>query len=210
MVTFIVAGFLVLLCLSIATVFWVRVRTYYGYGTDVHPDRPFPAQVLELMEEQLPHLLVHRWIGLEGVLAVGADPGRGSELFVAAIKDHPPLGERSLYSRTAKEIRDPASAGKLTFGSNAGIVAILFFSGSLLIVGIGMAAMTLLLLVTEYLARRWTGNPFFLAVAGAALANVLVQTTIPYLTMIFLLQLWSAIAFVGLLQYRGRQPLAQG
>jgi hypothetical protein len=53
---------------------------------------------------------------------------------------------------------------------------------------------------TEEAARHWTGNPFLLALSGAALSNTIVQTTFSYLTLIFLLQLWLALALVGVLQ----------
>ncbi len=51
--------------------------------------------------------------------------------------------------------------------------------------------------LTPEVARRWTGNPFLLAVSGAALANVVSQTTFFYLTLIFLLQMWVAVGFLA-------------
>jgi len=76
---------------------------------------------------------------------------------------------------------------------------VLLFSGSLMIVAAGMALIVGVLLLTEAAAARWTGNPFLMAVAGAALANVVSQTTFFYLTAVFLLQLWVAIAFIAVL-----------
>jgi type III secretory pathway component EscV len=63
-----------------------------------------------------------------------------------------------------------------------------------------MALVAAIMMLTEEFARRLTANPFLLAVAGAALANVVVQTTFPYLTAVFLAQLCVAIVFLGALQ----------
>ena len=68
------------------------------------------------------------------------------------------------------------------------------------IVVAGTAFIGVVLVLTEEAARRLTGNPFLLAVAGAALANVVAKTTFFYLTPIFLLQLSVAIAFLAALQ----------
>jgi hypothetical protein len=62
-----------------------------------------------------------------------------------------------------------------------------------------MAAFAILLLATEEAAHRWTGNPFVLAIAGAGVANVFCQSTFPYLTLIFTLQIWVALGVIGAL-----------
>jgi peptidoglycan biosynthesis protein MviN/MurJ (putative lipid II flippase) len=47
---------------------------------------------------------------------------------------------------------------------------------------------------------RLLANDYFASIAGAFAANILVQTTFPYLTLIFFLQLCVAILFVAGLQ----------
>lgn len=193
------AGFLILLSLSIAAVFWIRVQVYYGYDTDASQDEPFTSHLVRTMKKQIPNLILHRWVGLEGVLAVSAVPQRGSGLLYAAVADDPRHGAQSLYQRHAKPAH-LAETGKFTFLANAGVVAILWFSGSFAVVLAGMALVAAIMMLTEEFARRLTANPFLLAVAGAALANVVVQTTFPYLTAVFLAQLCVAIVFLGALQ----------
>jgi hypothetical protein len=63
-----------------------------------------------------------------------------------------------------------------------------------------MALIVLIMIASEHVAQHFTGNPFFVSVAGAGLANVAAQMTFPYLSMIFLLQLWVAIAFVAFIE----------
>ena len=194
------AGFLALLCVSIVAVFWVRVQVYYGYDSDAPHDEPFASHLLRTMKKQIPNLLVYRWVGLEGVLAVSVVPGRAHDLLLTAIAGDPRRGGESLYQRHAKPQFLAEKPEKFTFLTNAGVVAILWFSGSLIVVLAGMALVTAIMMLTEQLALHLTGNPFLLAVAGAALANVVVQTTFPYLTAVFLVQLWAAFCFIGALQ----------
>lgn len=186
---------IVALCLfaaSVVAVFGLREIRYY---------EPTQRNLLHTMATQMPLLLVHRWVGLEGVLTVGAAPNRGTELFLAALTENPKLGDRSLFQRVAKaNVRYTMESETLVFLSNAGPVAVLLFSGSLAMVMAGMALIGLVLFLTEKVAGRLTGNPLLLAVSGAALANVVSQTTFFYLTLIFLGQIWVAVVFLAILQ----------
>ena len=187
-------------CLSILAVFWLRANQYYPYAENVPPHDTVTKHMERTMRSQFPQLFVHRWVGLEGVLAVGALKQRNADLLIAALTERPDAGVNALYQRVAKLRFHAKAPDKFTFLSNAGPVALLYFSGSLLVVVCGMGFATLCLLGTEYVARRWLANPLFAAVSSAALANVLAQTTIPYLSLIFLMQIWFALFFFSLLQ----------
>jgi len=184
-----VGGFLLLFAASIVTVFGLRI-IHYTSGT---------MTMRGSMSYELPKLFIQRWVGLEGLLTAGATPNRGRELLIAAIKDDPRQGVRSLFQRLAN-VPDVADPTKFTFLTNAGPAALLLLSGSLAVVFLGMALIALVLIVTEEVNRKWLGNPFLLAVSGAAMANVACQTTFPYLTGVFLLQMWVAIAFLASLE----------
>jgi hypothetical protein len=193
------ATVLFLFVLSVVAVFWLRVYQYYGYAADLPGNEPLAQHVERTMYKQVPLLLVHRWVGLEGVLAVGAteqSPGR----LAVALTESPKGGGDTLFQRVAKTRYLAERPDEFVFLANAGPVAVLWFSGSIAVVFLGMGLITLVMLATEEAARRWTGNPFLLAVAGAALANVVSQTTFFYLTLVFLLQLWLALALLGGLQ----------
>ncbi|HKA44154.1 MAG TPA: hypothetical protein VKF40_19380 [Burkholderiales bacterium] len=155
----------------------------------------------DVLLRQLPALFVHRWVGLEGVLVVGAVSGRGRDLFIAALTNDPKLGADSLFQQHAKTNFLASDAKTFTFLSNSGIIALLFYSDSFLIVMAGMAMITAILMATERLMELASRNTFLLAVAGAASANVVCQMTFPYLVGVFLAQLWVAIAFLALVQH---------
>lgn len=198
--------FLLLFTLSLLVVFSLRVHLYYGYetggySTGLPKNEPLQSHVQRTVKLQIPALIFHRWVGLEGVLTVGAMNNRSPELLMTAITESPKLGARSLYQRAAKAyVHYPVDSEKFTFLSNAGPVATLFFSGSLAIVFAGMALIGLILIVTEEMTRWWTANPFLLAVSGAALANVVSQTTFFYLTAVFVAQTWVAVGFLVAMQ----------
>jgi hypothetical protein len=72
-----------------------------------------------------------------------------------------------------------------------------------------MALTMTILILTEIYAQALTGNPFFVALAGAGVANVISQTTFPYLTAVYLIQLWVAVAFVYALQRIGSSTVSR-
>jgi len=188
------ASFMVLMVVSVLAVFWLRAVHY-----------PNNADVRHNIKSEVPQLVLQRWVGLEGTLTAVSAPARSIELLRQAVTDRPRSGSvDSVYQRVAGARFKEDTSGRFAFGSNAGPLAILAFSGSLLVVFAGMAGIVLVLAVTEDVAERWTGNPFLLALSGTALANVLTQSTFAYLTLIFLLQLWLMIGVVGALVRVGR------
>jgi hypothetical protein len=193
------AASLVLFMVAAVAVFSLRVYHYYGYATDLPGNEPLAGHIQRTISKQVPLLFIHRWVGLEGVLAVGAAE-RSPKRLVEVLVESPKISTESIFQRTAKTAYISENPEQFVFLANAGPVAILWFSGSLVIVFLGMAALAVVMFVTEEAACHWTGNPFLLALSGAALSNTIVQTTFSYLTLIFLVQLWLALAFLGALQ----------
>lgn len=199
-VAVLVVLFVIFFALSIYAVFWIRANIYYP----VPVDESFTSQLNRTIKRQVPDLVLHRWVGLEGVLAVGAVPDRGKDLLFEAVSTDPKLGVKSLYQRIAKVNFHSENPNEFTFLANSGIVAIFLFSGSLAIVFLGLGFITTLLVGTEICIERLLANDFMRAVAGASVANVVAQTTFPYLTAVFFLQLWLAIAFLVALERAGK------
>ena len=163
-----------------------------------------PSYFIQLLK-QLPWLVVHRWVGLEGVLAVAAYPAKNPNLLIEAATENPRRGHDSIYQRIAGGQYTDSS--RFTFLTLAGVVAILFYAGWWGFVFAGMTLLMTVMIATELLAKRVTGNPYLLAYIGFALANVVCQLNFPYLGGIFLAQLWVAIAFLGLLSGGARKAV---
>ena len=163
------------------------------------------ANQIKPMADQISKLFVDRWIGLEGVLAVTSFPQIGFPLLADALREDPKKGSAALYQTISKSKAEISQ--RFTFGTLPGIVGVLFYSGSLLVVFGGMLCITLIIIGTEWAALRFTANPFFVSVLALGLAHVVCQINFPYLAMIYVAQLWVAIAFVWLLQ-RGARAVA--
>ena len=188
---------------SLATVQFARSQSYFTPGVSASPTlttpEPQASQQPPGMFTQIAFLFLHRWVGLEGMLAVTAYPGKGPALLQEALLENPKLGVNTIFQQIAKssysELQD------FTFLTLAGTAAFLFYSGSKFLVAAGMAFLTLVLLATETAIRKTTGNLYLAAVAAAAMAYTTVQLNFPYLTLIFFLQLWVTIVAIALLEY---------
>jgi hypothetical protein len=145
-------------------------------------------------------LFIDRWIGMEGVLAVVSSRGQGWPLMAAAFFEDPRRGTAGLYQHIARTRYSRHE--RFTFLTLAGPAAILRYSGSNVVVALGMAVLTVLLFLTEELARRLTRSELVTATAAVAAVHVLVQTTIVYLTAVFFLELWVTLGILGALSRR--------
>ncbi len=151
----------------------------------------------------LPRLIVDRWIGLEGVMAVSSWPGLGPSLLWSALLDDPKEGVGSLYQHVAGTFYEELPEN--VFLTTAGLVGLLFFSGSYLFVLAGTAIATAAIMIIELTGLRLTGNPMAVSVAAMALANSVAQLNFPYLTAVFFAQTIAGLAVLAILQ-RGAGP----
>lgn len=146
------------------------------------------------MMQQLPWLIVGRWVGLEGVLAVSSYPATGAQLLMQGVTEKPRLGDTSLYQNIAHASYKETE--HFSFLTLPGIAGVLLYSGSALLVGGGLAVVTLLLIGAELVIEVWLPNPFLLSVTAVAMANVVCQLNFPYLTLVFFIEL--AVTLVGI------------
>lgn len=184
--------------LSIVLASWLRINIYLS--DPLVAGTPVTAVNRRNMAIQVANLFVDRWIGMEGVLAVSAHPHLGYALFLDGIREDPRKGNYSKYQLIAKS--GYKESERFTFLTLPGIVAVLFYSGSFLTVLLGMIIATIVMIGTEVAASRWVGNPFLLSMTGFAMTHVVCQVNFLYLTMIFFLQLWVALAVIWAVHLR--------
>lgn len=166
--------------------------------------REIRAQIRGEIARQVVNLIVGRWVGLEGVMAVTSYPDTGVSLLTRGLGEDPKLGTASIYQEIAQahSYRRQSKPGEFTFLTLPGAVAVLAYSGSGLIVLTGMLLLTGLLIALERLVAGVTRNVFFAATAGFGMANVIAQVNFPYLALVFIAQLLFAAAAVWLVQRR--------
>jgi hypothetical protein len=154
------------------------------------------------MVGEISTLFFSRWTGLEGILAVSSYPSKGFQLFKDGLKEDPRRGLDSIYQKIAgskyKHSED------FTFLTLAGIASIFYYSDSFTLVFFGMILVALLILFIEVAAKKMTNNPHILSIAGIAMAYTITQTTYPYLSAVFILQLIftiTALAIVARIKF---------
>lgn len=125
--------------------------------------------------ERTSQLLVDRWVGLEGVMAVQSYGAKGSALLLEGIAEKREIGKVPLYQEICKSHYRLMDAKAWQFGSLPGASAFLYYSGSVWIVMLGMAVLSLVLLVLERFIYALTRNPILCALLGFNLANFVAQ-----------------------------------
>jgi hypothetical protein len=162
--------------------------------------RPNSRDIRRSLDE-LKRMVVGRWIGLEGILAVSASPVLSVGLWGRALVEDPRAGNAALYQQISRA-KYQAQAG-FTFLTLPGVVAVMSYSGSAWVVLLGMMFVTSIVLATEATFRRLFHNEFLCAVVGVAMANTLAQMNFPYLTVIFFLEMWVTLAGLWLMCFIG-------
>lgn len=166
----------------------------------------------------LPHisaLVVDRWIGLEGVMAVSAYPEKSNTLLFDAIKEKREIGKATKFQDICNSHYRWVDASKWQFASLPGAAAFLYFSGSLWVVLLGMVLFVFLLQLSEQLVFNLTSNPLLCSLFGLTLANTVAQfgitprQDIPFYSMILgfvlLVFIVQSEKFNGLIRKFGSQ-----
>lgn len=149
---------------------------------------------------QISKLFVDRWIGMEGVMSVSAYDDKGFELFWSGITEDPKVRGAGIYERISSSIYTNQEG--LTFTTTAGGIAILFYSGSYLVIVGGMFLLTIIGLIIERLALNWTASTFAASVASVGIANAICQVNQPYLSFILAVE-FLALCYAVWLFRRG-------
>ena len=140
-------------------------------------------------------LLVNRWIGMEGVMAVSSYPIKDPALLWEMLVEKREAGKVSAYQRISNS-NYQVSDGNHQFATLPGAAAFFFYSGSFVVVILCMAVLILLMLVFERGLFVLTKNPLFCSLFGMTAANTIAQfgvtprQDIPYYLMIILFALF--------------------
>lgn len=129
-----------------------------------------PSFRLQLIRQ----LVVNRWIGLEGVMAVSSYAERSSALFWEMLTEKREAGKVSAYQAISNSGYQTAD-GKYQFASMPGISGFLYYSGSLWLVVFGLAAFAAFTIASERIIFLLTCNPLLCSLYGMTLANTIAQ-----------------------------------
>ncbi|MDD2115549.1 hypothetical protein NP554_27530 [Pseudomonas asiatica] len=141
---------------------------------------------------ELSKLVVDRWVGLEGILAVVSHENTGWPLFLRSLAERPEAGTQAIYQRMSNA--QYQAFENFTFMTIPGPLAILLYSGNLAVLAAGLTLLFAAGILAERLASQLVGNVFTRATIGVALAYLVVQTNFPRVQMFFLIELLGFIA----------------
>lgn len=139
---------------------------------------------------QLKKLFVGRWVGLEAVMATTAYPQSSWAFFKRGILEKPSVGDVGCYTRYVLKLNKYVNATpKTMFSSLPGLVGILNYAHSRLLVFLGMFGVCFLLCSIEWISFSMLKNKFVLSQLGLILGYWCVSgLNIPYLGFINLLE----------------------
>jgi hypothetical protein len=143
-------------------------------------------------------LATDRWIGLEGVMALQSYPDKSVALLREGLMERYADGIVPMYQHISKSIYTGMDPNQWKFGS---LPAFLYYSGSLLIVFLGMTMLTAFLHLFEIAIRWCTKNPFLASFYGFTAANTVAQFGVVPRQIVPVMVTWACgIAIVGFVQ----------
>jgi hypothetical protein len=206
-----ISTFLILFLMSIVAVSFMRDYQYEGSKSTALqvPDsvtdssvgdlKPIPVEPLAQPAKEISsfrltlirQLVINRWIGIEGLMAASSYPEKSNALLWEMLTEKREVGKVSAYQRISNSGYQTTDV-RYQFASLPGAVAFLYFSGSMVVVMLGMAALALIILILERAIFAFTQNPLVCSLFGVTAANTVAQfgiaprQDIPFFLMIFL------------------------
>ncbi len=154
-------AFAVLFAASVLTVNFLRATSYED-AVAVSPTQPAPSATT--IKHMTVPLFLDRWIGIEGVVAVSSSKALGWDLWREAWQERFREGALSIYDKRFVDTPYTANpdAPKFHFVSLPGIVAFLYFPGSLVFLFVALAFCGLLAAAIEIATYRYAGQNWVL------------------------------------------------
>lgn len=157
-------SFVILFLASLFVVNYIRAANYSGGQDLVKLFAKSSAVMLET--ENMPRaMFLDRWVGIEGVMAVSSSPELGWDLWRDAWNERFREGRLSLYD--SRFIDSPYAGSEVDnpknhFVSLPGIIAFMYYPGSIGFLFLGIIVMGLLAAMLEIAAFRFAGKNWVL------------------------------------------------
>ncbi len=148
------ALFCLVFVVSVLAVNYLRIATFNPGEEGVQ------SQNSEITRSMTTPLFIDRWVGIEGLMAVASSDIKGWDLWRAAWQERFQEGTPSLYDQRliSSPYLDPGiDRTKNHFVSLPGIVAFLYYPGSIPFLCMALLAVSWLAALIEYLAYRFCG-----------------------------------------------------
>lgn len=184
----------------------VSVSTLASKNASTLPAEPDgqPGKMVSSFRWILIHqLVVNRWIGIEGAMAISSYAEKNNTLLGSMLVEKREIGKVTAYQEVSKSGYQTPDA-KFQFGSMPGMSGFLYYSGSLWVVFAGMIGIAIFVFLSERIIFWMTSNPIICSLYGMFLANTVAQfgmtprQDVPQYLMIYIF-----VAGIWFIQNRG-------
>lgn len=186
--------FVLIFFLSIYSV--TKLRNQKFYTTNVTQSK----QTIASTYSHIIYLSVNRWVGIDALLAVSQSKNLNFVFFISAWKEDKDITKKSFYTENFSKEHNKAENEKknLNLIVTPGIVAFLYYSGSIFFVFLSIVILILTCSLIEVLFYRISVNNIILAnIIGLSLAIRIIHFGyIPSNTFNFLLSFFLTLIFV--------------
>lgn len=163
--------------------------------------KEFQYQISAGALQRIMALVIDRWVGVEGVMAVSSYPEIGAALLIDAALEKREIGKATKFQEICNSHYRWVDANTWQFASLPGAAAFFYLSGSYWLVAIGMMLFTLLLLAGEQWIYSQTSNPLLCALVGMTMANSVAQFGIsPRQAIPFYILIFFSVLLVSMVQ----------
>lgn len=151
---------------------------------------------LSLVTSQVSGLVIDRWIGAEGVLAVVAYPKKSYQILFDSLLRVPKAGETDIYEEISQSLYPGRE--KYTFASMPGPIAFLYYPGNLFLVFGGLFVIGLALNRIDFFIYKYFKNAYLSGLLSFYFANSFSQAGVsprPLLISFFMTSVGLTIWF---------------
>lgn len=167
------------------------------------------SEVASELTRRVSRLVVDRWIGMEGVMAVVSYQSRGTSLFYEALTERRVTGKVDIYTdKIAQAGLTDSDLKKFQYATIPGAIAFFYYSNSYTVLFLGIFFLVMLMMFLEMASFRLTRNKYITAFWGMGAAQAvasfglglpqqLVYYSVCFASMgaVYLLQKYSRPAF---------------
>ena len=140
------------------------------------------------------NLSVARWLGTEGTMVAAGYDHRSLSLLTRLMTEMPEVGVASSYQYIAGS--HYITLTKFQFSTLPGPAGVFYLSGSITVVFLGLACLSLFAVCYEYVADRLVENTFVTTFTGVTLANMIAQFGIAPVNLLKALFTLTLLVFV--------------
>ena len=193
---------IILLGFVVISLFIISFSLSNIYREYIYSDKPVEANKISGIGGVISRLAVDRWIGLEGMMVIQAQPNKSANLLLDGLREKREIGKNTMYVELSRPVYySVVDKSKFQFTEIPGPIAFWWYSGSLWMVMVGLFILVVFVQGAEILVMKLTSNPILCAVLGGLMANTVAQFGVaPRSSMSQIFTTGAGVLLIGFIQ----------